>query len=278
MRMPKFVYHYTSLDALRGILNQEDIVTPKGNKKESLLTFWGSRYDCMNDPQDFTFASKVVLPRIQRFLKMKSDIGEELRECNEMFPYIVSFSETKDDESMWNNYHAEVCLELDTQYLSPWIVENGIIKGFWGRCIYARENEIDDKFLEAWKGSLHSIENIHSMAQHACVYIKRKAFEREKEWRLYLADEIMAHVQLDGSSYYTEQPQDVKIKCIRDKDIVFYKEFKIDYKALKKIIINDTDWEHFHKVKKHIEILLESKGFCSDDIVIEQTDRYPIEK
>lgn len=243
---------------------------------ESSLTFWGSRYDCMNDPQDFTFASMVVLPKIKKALEGRNDIAEEHKEANDGFPYIVSFSENKDDESMWRHYHAEVCLELDTQYLSPWIVEDGRIKGFWGKCIYAKENEIDDKFFKAWRDSLQYIENIYSMAQHACVYIKRKAFEREKEWRLYLADEILPHVNLDGKCYYAEQPQEVKVKCIRDNDLIFYKEFKINYKALTRIIINDIDWNHFQRVKKHIQLLLESKGFGSNDIIIEQTDRYPL--
>ena len=62
LRMAQSVYHYTSLDALVGILKREEIKDFKGkmNTKSSLV-FWGSRYDCMNDPQDYLFASKVGL-------------------------------------------------------------------------------------------------------------------------------------------------------------------------------------------------------------------------
>ncbi len=275
--MPKYVYHYTSLDALAGILKREEKRDSKGNRKCcSSLVFWGSRYDCMNAPQDYLFASQVVLPKIMKSIEKREDISEDIKENNEAFPYIVSFSENEDDESMWTHYKADVCLKIDTSYLSPWIEENGIIKGFWGKCIYAKERDIDDKFFESWRKSLQYIENIPSMARHACVYVKREAFKIEKEWRLYLSDETLPHVRSNGDSYCTEMPQDVKVKFVRDKDIVFYKEFRIESKALKGIIINDTEFDHFHKVKKHIEVLLMSRGFYPEDISVEQTRRYPL--
>ena len=273
------VYHYTSLEALAGILKKEEIKDSTGKlQQKSSLVFWGSRYDCMNDPQDYLFASQVVLPKIMKSIKLREDISEDLKENNVAYPYIVSFSENEDDDSMWRHYNAEVCLKIDTSYLSPWIEEDGIIKGFWGKCIYSKEQDIDESFFESWRNSLQYIENIPSMARHACVYIKRDAFKIEKEWRLYLSDEVLPYIRTNGDSFYTEQPQDVNIKFIRNNDIVFYKEFRIDARALKGITINDTDFEHFHKVKKHIEILLMSRGFCPKDISIEQTSRYPLKE
>ena len=275
--MPENVYHYTSLDALIGILKKNETKDSTGKAKySSSLTFWGSRYDCMNDPQDYLFASKVVLPKIMKSIEQRDDICDAQKENNEAFPYIVSFSESRDDELMWKNYNADVCLEIATQYLSPWILDNGIIKGFFGKCSYINEKEIDNAFIKKWKESLHNIENIPSMARHACVYIKRDAFRQEKEWRLYIADEYLPHIRENGDTYYTEQPQDVKVKFVRNKDIVLYKEFKIEAKALKGIIVNDTDLEHFQKVKKHLEILLMSRGFYPENIMIEQTNRYPL--
>lgn len=275
--MPEHVYHYTSLEALAGILKKEEIKDPvEKSQLISSLVFWGSRYDCMNDPQDYLFASQVVLPKILKLLEQREDITEDLKENNDAYPYIVSFSENEDDDSMWRHYNAEICLKIDTSYLSPWIELDGVIKGFWGKCIYAKEQDIDESFFESWRNSLQYIENIPSMARHACVYIKRNAFKIEKEWRLYLSDETLPHIRSNGDCYYTEQPQDVKVKFIRNNDIVFYKEFRIDAKALKSIIINDTDFEHFHKVKKHIEILLRSRGFYPEDVLIEQTSRYPL--
>lgn len=39
---------------------------------------------------------------------------------------------------------------------------------------------------------------------------------------------------------------------------------------------NDTVPEHFQRVKKHIEVLLRCWGFYTEDIRIEQTNRYPL--
>jgi Protein of unknown function (DUF2971). len=274
--MARHVYHYTSLDALVGILKKEDrrVVSNKDNL--SSLTFWGSRYDCMNDPQDYLFASKVVMPKVIKALEGQEDITEDLKENIEMYPYIVSFSENRDDESMWKHYQAEVCLELDSQYFSPWLKENDVIKGFWGKCHYANESKILDVFPKVSQDSMQYIENIPSMARHACVFIKRDAFRREQEWRLYMADECNFHFRANGSFSRMEQPQDIKVRQANKKGIVFYKEFKIDAKALTGIVVNDTDVEHFHKIKKQLEVLLRSRGFYPEDISIEQTSRYPL--
>lgn len=262
--MENLVYHYTSLDALLGII---------GNTPHK-LTFWGSRYDCMNDPQDYLFASKIVLPKFLESLEKREDISDALNENNDFFPYIVSFSEKRDDEFMWKHYNADVCLEIDTKFLSPWIKEKEIIKGFWGQCTYVKEQNINDSFIKSWRNSLQYIENIPSMARHACVYIKRDAFSQEKEWRLYIADECLMRGKANGELYYAEQPQDVKFR-FKQKEMVLYKEFKVQAEALKTIIVNDTDLEHFHKLKKHLELLLKSNKLSPMDIQIEQTNRYP---
>ena len=51
------VYHYTSLDAVRGILRDKDIC------------FWGTRYDSLNDPTDCAYAEEDILPEFKEFLK-----------------------------------------------------------------------------------------------------------------------------------------------------------------------------------------------------------------
>lgn len=265
--MSNYVYHYTDLNALKGIVS----LHPKK------LTFWGSRYDCMNDPQDYLFALQVVLPKILNSIEKRKDILYEEKEDNPTYPYIVSFTENEDDDFMWKHYKAEVCLEIDTESFTPWLTDGKIIKAFWGKCKYASEKALDDAFFQSWQDSLQYIDNIPSMARHACVYIKRDAFKPEKEWRLYMADELMPYVREHVETCNAERPQDVKVKCVRNGDIILYKEFQIEANALKRIIINDTDWAHFQKVKKHAELLLAINGFFPNDVQIEQTKRYPIE-
>ena len=68
------------------------------------LTFWGTRYDSMNDPQDYVFATKVVLPKIQKAIENMDNLKEEETENVESHPFIVSFSEMRDNEFMWAQF------------------------------------------------------------------------------------------------------------------------------------------------------------------------------
>lgn len=248
----------------------------QNESSKSELTFWGTRYDSLNDPQDFTFASKVVLPKMKKAIEQIKELSEENSEDVEVFPYIVSFSERRDSDFMWEHYKADVCLELDDSCFSPWLEENGKIHAFWDKCEYAKEDDIDDTFFKKWKESKVYLNNLNDMTRHACVYIKRKAFEQEREWRLYMADAVLPHSNGNRELINMEQPQDVKFKCVRNKDIVLYKEFKLPAEALKGIIVNERDWNHFQKVKKHIEVLLRVKGFYPENISIKQTNCYPL--
>ena len=270
--MGKLVYHYTDLSAFVGIVGG----FRNEKKTHPVLTFWGTRYDCLNDPQDYLFASKVVLPKIKNAIVLMNSDNEEEIEDVEFFPYIVSFSESCDSDFMWKHYKADVCLEIDSEYFTPWLEDNGKIKAFWDKCVYAEEDEIDDSFIYKWKNSMTCFKNINDMARHACVYIKRAAFREEKEWRLYVSDCLLSEFKANGETYKSEQPQDVKVKSIHNKDIIFYKEFTLPAEALKGIIVNNVDCESYQKVKKHIELLLRQKGFFLGDLSIRQTNRYPI--
>lgn len=270
--MGKLVYHYTDMNAFVGIVGGYK----NGEKESAGLTFWATRYDGLNDPHDYLFASTVVLPKIRKAIMDLDNQDEEVVEDVESYPYIVSFSENRDSDFMWKHYKADICLELDSEYFTPWIKENGRIKAFCDKCVYAEEDEIDDAFIEKWKNSLIYLKNINDMARHASVYIKRAAFKDEKEWRLYVSDGVQSQFKYNGESYINEIPQDVKVKCVRDKDIILYKEFNIPKEALKGVIVNNVDLDSFQKVKRHIKLLLTMKGFFLGDIYIQQTNRYPL--
>ena len=98
--MENLIYHYTDLNALISIVGRES------------LTFWGSRYDCMNDPLDYQYAINRLLQPMMNVAKedfkeqSTSPILEELR----TLPYIVSFSKKEDDFLMWRMYNAKVSL------------------------------------------------------------------------------------------------------------------------------------------------------------------------
>lgn len=260
---PSHLYHYTSLQALIGII-----------QKKKLL-FRGTRYDSMNDPVDYTFAADVVIPKLLSVLEKEKKLNDEETDYCEMYPYTVSFSENKDDESMWKHYGSDVSLEIDTSTFYPKYDINEKIKFFFDKCIYVNEEQLETAFITKWQESLQ-FTNIPAIVQYACVYIKRDAFQREKEWRIFTADYRTGLMGKDGVFYETEIPQDVKVSMIREKDIILYKEFEFPMEALTGIIINDNDPFHFHKVKKHIQLLLISNGFPPGKIKIRQTCNYPL--
>ena len=233
----------------------------------------------MNDPQDYTFASNVVVPKLIHAIKDLPDIDEESSEYVEEIPYIVSFTENEDNDSMWTHYNAEVSLELDKSYLEDLLQEKGdnTITAFFGKCEYASEENLDDAFIRKWKESHVYLNNLPAMAQYASVFIKRDAFRREREWRLFSsATKLYMVTEKHGVDCIETSNKPVKVKCIKDHDIVLYMEFTIPFQALKGIVINDTDLEHYHKVKKHLEVLLVQKGISPKTISIRQTRRYPL--
>lgn len=101
--MPEFIYHYTSYRALLGIINKDELV------------FHGSRYDCMNDPNDCTFASRIVLPQVLQSIENDPHFTSKEKDFIEAFPYVVSFSENEDEESMWHHYGSQICLCLSVK-------------------------------------------------------------------------------------------------------------------------------------------------------------------
>lgn len=260
---PRKLYHYTSLEALKGIVHQKKLV------------FWATRFDSMNDPVDYLFAANIVLPKLLAVLKQKTGLNDEETDYNEMYPYTVSFSEKFDDESMWKHYGSEVSLEINTDFFYPKYAVGDKVKFFFDKCVYADEEELNDSFFLNMLNSVNC-ENIPFKVQYACVYTKRKAFQREDEWRMFDADYLTGYVDADCVFHKFEMPQGVEVSCVKDKDLVLHKEFELPPEALTGIIINDNDPFHFQKVKKHIQIYLKQNGFPIHNISIRQTNNYPL--
>lgn len=266
--MPSSVYHYTSLQGLLGIIQ------PKK------LEFHGSRYDSLNDPLDCTFAKQIVLPKILAELEKDKKLSEKEKEYVELFPYIVCFSENYDDENMWKHYGSQICLELD----------NNIIKTFYeypfhndfihyNKCVYCNEDELDKTFLSKCEHLNFDFDNIPVTAQIAMGFIKRDAFKRENEWRIICFDAMGFTSSNDEKDYCSftdcEIPNDV-FSYIRGKDIVLYKKICLPQKALKGIIINETDPTHYIITKNHINLILTQNIYPIEKIYVRQSKRYPL--
>lgn len=246
------IYHYTSMDALRGIL------------RENELCFWGTRYDSMNDPTEHIYAKNILLPILSNYFNK-----EEIKET-EIYPYVVSFCKKEDDFIMWRMYKAEVALILDYNIINKWVEENlnweDKEKSFYfGDCKYPQtEEEVIQYYIELceWNRKRGDKSTDEITALELTTFIKRKEFQNENEVRLFTCD-----YKLSSTNYNEQDPanpiieneeraRDIYIKNVRNKDFILYKEFHIPKKALKGIIINCEKGSQFEKIKSHIQAWL----------------------
>lgn len=260
------IYHYTSMDALRGIL------------KENELCFWGTRYDSMNDPTEHIYAKKHLMPELLNCFD-----HDEIKET-EIYPYVVSFSQGNDDFIMWRMYKAEVALILDYNVINKW-VENFNCKGgpkvyYFGECKYIEKTEelIEEfKQLKRWNIDRGDESTDEITALELTTFIKRMEFKNEKEVRLFTCD-----YNLPSFRYNAENPEepiienkerasDIKIKNVRNRDFVLYKEFHLPKDAFKGIIVNCEEGCQFDRIKRHILAWLYQLKYNIDENNIRHT-------
>lgn len=249
--MVENVYHYTSYQALLGIIKNEELV------------FHGSRYDCMNDPNDCKFAREIVLPSVLKSIEEDPRFTPKEKDFIETYPYVVSFSEKEDDESMWHHYGSQVCLCLSANDIKDGCDVNGKHIATWGKCLYADETSVPFIFEEKMNSMVQS-DNIPDIVMEACSFIKRKAFERECEWRLVSSDHDLFDFNSDSGCEDKEIPnENTDFKVNSKGRILPYKNFHIKASALKSIIINEDNPSDYLRIKKHIRILLTKHHFST---------------
>ena len=101
-------YHYTSLDALKGILGERPL-------ENQGLCFWATRYDCFTDEDEYLFGIDT-LKKLLPVFEDKHNIPKDRRiaeafdkdviqgNINLPYPYIISLSARNDNAYMWENY------------------------------------------------------------------------------------------------------------------------------------------------------------------------------
>lgn len=248
------LYHYTSLDALTGIVQ-------KGG-----LCIRGTRYDSMNDPVDCKYAEEIVLPEFRKCLEEKgygNGTEEEL-----IFPYVASFSASEDDFHMWRMYHSEVAIELDDEWIKRSIEDDPFI--LFGECIYPKStDEIHQAFCELFNKSEQCVNDLYLTAREQFMFIKRKEFSNEKEYRLCTYENTVSMFS-KWETIDSEIPHDIKCK-VRNGDLILYKEFYIAKCALLGIIINERDEERYQKVADHLRLWLLQSDY-TEKINIRQSE------
>ncbi len=255
------VYHYTTLEALKGILQ------PKN------LCFWASRYDTMNDPTDYIYAKEKVIPVIKQLIEENKDkFTEKEREDIAIHPYILSTCELEDDINMWRFYRAEVMLELDWDLLKACHGNEYTMK----KCEYVNDSNIYQKFADLFNEHEQS-DNFPNIAYEVAVVIKHEAYKNENEYRIFKYDaETFCISGSPDKIHDGEIPFDVKVKCVRNGDYVLYKEFQFRKKVLKGITVKCIDERKANSIIQHIKLILLQNKYDLTKIDVKESSSYPV--
>lgn len=266
------LYHYTCFDALIGIL------------KKDYLCFWGTRYDSMNDPTEVNYAKEIVLPALIDSLK-KTDREWETKEVEDVYAYIVSFSQKEDDFNMWRLYNAEVALVIDPDALSEAKIgtDGGKYNELQSQIVsvkevkYANDENVPQVAVELFNDSDDRHETmVETFCCEVFPFIKNEAYNIEGEVRMVCLDYTGATASYNNGEPLivdTEIPRNVKCRGNRNGSILLYKEFWVKKEALQKIVVRTHDEDYFEKVKKQLRVLLVSNGYKAD-LPIERTKSF----
>lgn len=207
---PKLLYHYTSAEALLGILQSRSL--------------WATDIRFLNDTEEFTFARDLISSELTRRAsrlrteRVRSNLAEQLKDLTAHAPppaYVVSLSEQGNALSQWRAYAPRDGVAIGFHHRAL-----GAVKAFaLRRCTYLNEAHnaskqdrqaldliVDDIYAsmqwaarlmiqrEARKVSTDDMETIEALRDHAdmialrfvwsALSIKHAGFAEESEWRL----------------------------------------------------------------------------------------------
>jgi Protein of unknown function (DUF2971) len=114
---PKLLYHYASIDAFKGIVDNQYLRMTK--------------YDQLNDTSEVTLARKLLISTIQEydcdpeFSAFKEFLLEALEHFKDLNVYITSYSEKGNDLGQWRAYtpRGGVALGFDSNELSRGFID-----------------------------------------------------------------------------------------------------------------------------------------------------------
>jgi hypothetical protein len=169
-KMPKIVYHYTSVQGLYGIVMNGAI--------------WANDYRFLNDADEIEHVFTQLPPELDHNNSLYDVYSLVFGEPNYL---IASFSERDDDLSMWGRYTKDEGLSLgfsrDTLMYSK-AKEDKFQKPTIGKCIYNSDDKIE--IVSKLVSSIGS-DNTDSLLNALITiapFFKNESFANENEWRL----------------------------------------------------------------------------------------------
>lgn len=287
------LYHYTSFDALKSILR--DPSTDDG------IDFWATRFDCFGDKDEYRLGIETIkrlLPRLEERLQSDRRVAASFEWDviidNETlpFPYVVSFTDRKDNEYMWEHYACDgkgVVIELDdSQKIANEYTKHYVLK----KCMYKGEisddalyKEIENEYFNSAFSALTGPQKDLAFAflsaspqlfvamigryllSYVATRIKGSRFLKEQETRLILAAprqdmlpiveryrEVYKHFPVDIEGYERMMKSE-KIRKRANGDLVYYQDAFLPGGILKHVFVRDK------RLVERVDAVLKDKGF-----------------
>ena len=296
------LYHYTSIQALEGILRE--------SPSEKGLCFWASRYDCFGDKEEYKIGIetiKALLPKVENRLQPDRRVASSFDWNNIKenimlpMPYVISLTKRCDNNHMWENYAGHghgVVLALDeTKEVSFESMPHMIMLK---PCIYKGKvsdeelfKEIETEYFNGAFGMLTGPKKefafgllkdypqvfVKLIAMYLLGYaaprIKEDKYYQEEEVRiiipsqrpnsevLFLLDQFKKTKILDiNIEDMLHMVKDEKRREKLDGEFVYYRELYLPSTVLTKVYIKDA------KQLSKIENILSHKGFGDREIIM----------
>lgn len=274
--MENLVYHYTTLDALKGIVKDN-------------ICLWATRYDHLNDPHEQIWAKSTVTEYCQQH-PFKDFLPEHnFEEWFAKDTFILSLCDIPDYRNMWRLYCNDgkgVCLALDSAILSEVSHKNTQNNpqhtyDVFESVLYSSKKGINSA-IEYWrqKGVFnHNPDEPIDELMNLCAFIKDEDFDIENEIR-YARIKELSHVKAfynpdkEGGVEYKFYKDDTDVKYRRrgDIEIIPYIELNFPAETLKAITIGYQ--YKYDEVEPLIRNLLNKSGNHYKDVEIKGSDLY----
>ena len=194
MQLTKDLYHYTSAESLKGIIDSQSI--------------WATNIGFLNDDQEYKYLVDLLIPQIERLKNTTNKFLLEriiqLIKANEggetSGAYVFSLSEEPDLLSQWRAYckGGGFSIGFDHQRIMELANQDNM---FLFKCVYIKSQQLDliKQFIDGLSDELSKLsqpiqdknealrfwgEHITQQITKLANIIKHPSFHEEKEWRV----------------------------------------------------------------------------------------------
>jgi hypothetical protein len=269
------VYHYTTLQALEGII------------KEDNIHLWATRFNKLNDPLEFIWAQQNVVPAMRSMAqKFRRTLDHDYR----IFSYIISFCKMPDILTMWRLYgnnglgvilgFDDKVIERTAQTWDDKLYENGTLSDpqakrypdYFMSVAYARKDNIQETIRNVWREYLGNQMNPDTNNEifDICGFIKHEnyAVEQEKRYiRPFYETFRMSRETVDTTTW-EEDTRNVQFRY-RGEDIIPYCDVLFPKNALVEITVGYQ--KNFEEIRTYATHLLREHDYDSRNIIIKRS-------